>query len=72
MALKCLLDHSALDASSASVNQTNLVEPRSVRGADVLRDDRCDVARRERVKVDRAFDGNVVSHVSTTGFTTGR
>lgn len=64
MELKCLLDHSTLDAFSPSVNETNLAEPRGVCSADVLLNYRRDVARLERVEVDRAFDGNLVSHVT--------
>lgn len=71
MALKCLLDHSALDALSASMNETNFAEPRSVRGGDVLLNHRCDVARLESVEVDRAFDGDLVSHVNGPGFYPG-
>jgi len=64
MALERLLDQSALDAFSASVNKTNLVKPRCVRRADVLLNHGCHVSGLERVEVDRAFDGNLVSHAA--------
>ena len=57
MVLECLLDDAALNAFAASVNQPHLAQACFVRGGDVLGDDRCDVARREGVEVERAFDG---------------
>ena len=56
MVLQCLLDDAALDAFAASVNQPHLTQTCFVRGGHVLGDDRCDVARREGVEVERGFD----------------
>ncbi len=47
----------ALNALAASVNQPHLAQAGFMRRADVLHDDRGDVARRERVEVERVFDG---------------
>ena len=55
MVLKRLLDDPALNALAAPVNQTHLAQASFVSGADVLDDDRCNVARRERVEIDRVF-----------------
>ena len=60
MLLECLLNDAALNAFAASVDQPHFSEPGFVRGIDVLFDDRCDVARRERVEVERVFDRDFV------------
>lgn len=60
MVLQCLLDDAALDAFAATVNQPHLAQTCFVRGGDVLGDDRCDVARREGVEVERGFDWDFV------------
>ena len=60
MFLERLLDDAALNALAASVDQPHFAEPGFVRGTDVLLDDGCDVARRERVKVERVFDRDLV------------
>ena len=53
------LHDGTLHALAASVNESNLGEARCVRCVDVLLDDRRDVARRERVKIERLFDRNL-------------
>jgi hypothetical protein len=63
MTFERLLDHSALDAFSSPVNQAYLAEARLVRSCDVFLDHRCDIARLEGMKVDGAFDRNMVGHV---------
>src|SRR3954471_23272463 len=57
------LDDAALHAGAAAVNQANLAQPGTMRGADVLVDDRTDVARVEGVEVERVFDWNLVRRV---------
>ena len=52
-----LLDDAPLNAEAAAVNEANLCQPRFVRLVDVLFDHRWDVARRERVEIEHAFDG---------------
>ena len=61
MVLERLLDDAALNTFAASVNQPHLAQAGFVRGADVLDDDRCDVARRERMEIDRVFDWDFMS-----------
>ena len=63
VALQRLLDHAALDALPAPVNETYFAEPGLVGRADVLVDDRGDVAGREGVEIDEVFDRNPVNHV---------
>jgi len=57
MVLERVLNDAALDACAASMNQSHFAQARFVRRGDVLLDDRRDVARRERVEIDRVFDG---------------
>ena len=57
--LERVLDDATLHAFAASVNQPHLTQARFMRSADVLLDDRRDVSRRERVEIDRVFDGNL-------------
>jgi hypothetical protein len=52
------LDDAALDAPAAAVDQAHPAQPRLVCGTNVLLDHRRDVTRRERVEVDRVFDGD--------------
>jgi hypothetical protein len=40
------------------MNESHFAQARFVRGGDVLLDDRRDVTRRERVEIDRVFDGD--------------
>jgi len=58
------LNDTALDAESTSVNQTNFAETSSIGRAEVLVDDRWDIARVERVEVETILhweaDGLVV------------
>lgn len=63
MTLERGLDDAALDAGAAAVNQANFAQAGGVRGADVLVDDRTDLARVERVEVERVFDWNLVWRV---------
>ena len=58
MLLERVLDDAALHAFTASVNQAHFAQTRLMRGADVLLDDRRNITRRERVEIDRAFDGD--------------
>ena len=67
MAIEDLVNDPALNAFAASVNESDLGEARSVRRVDVLVDDRRDVARRERVKIERAFDRNLLWVRSVVG-----
>ena len=60
MLLERLLNDAALNALAASVDQPHFAEPGFVRGIDVLFDDGCDVARRERVEIERVFDRDLV------------
>ena len=46
----------ALDADAASVDQPDLAEPALPRSRQILLDDRHDVARRERVQIQRVLD----------------
>ena len=59
MVLERLLDHPALNTFAASVNQPDFAKAGFMCGADVLDDDRRNIARRERVEVQRVFDRNV-------------
>ena len=59
MALERGLDDAALDAGAAAVNQSNLAQAGGVRRADILVDNRTDVARVEGVEVERVFDRDV-------------
>lgn len=56
MTLERLLHEPALDALASAVYQAHFSEPRFVRRGDVLLDNRLDVARRERVKVERVLN----------------
>ena len=59
MVFERVLHDAALHACAASVNQPHLAQASFVRGADVLDDNRRDVTRRERVEIDRVFDGDL-------------
>jgi hypothetical protein len=59
MVLEHLLNDPTLNAFAASVNQPHLAEAGFVRGSDILLDNRCHVARRERMQVERIFDWNL-------------
>ena len=61
------LDDPALDALAAAVNQSNLAQTRLVRGAYVFLDHGRDIARRERVQVERSIDRNLMGVVSQPG-----
>jgi len=60
--LQRLLDDAPLDPFAAAMNETNLIEACLVRRVHVLFDDRLDVAWREGVEVERAFDRDPVGH----------
>ena len=62
MALEHLLDDAPLYTFAATVDQANLAQPCLVRRADVFVDDRRDVPRGERMKVQRALDRDAVRH----------
>lgn len=62
VAFERLLDDAALDPLAAAVNQAYLAEAGFVGGADVLIDDRFDVAGLEGVEIEDAFDRNPVVH----------
>ena len=57
-----LLDDPALDPLAAAMNEADLTEACVVCRIHVLFDDRLDVARREGVKIERAFDRDPVGH----------
>lgn len=63
MGLCDLLDLLPLDAFAAPVNQPDLVEAFFLSLEQVLVDDARDVARREKVQVDRSLDRNDVHFV---------
>ena len=50
----------ALDTLAAAVNEPYLLESRRVSGAHILLDNVRDIARRERMKVERVFDRDFV------------
>ena len=50
------LDHGALDALAAAVNQPHFPETRLVRRADIFLHDIDNLTRREGVQVQRVFD----------------
>ena len=52
------LDDAALHAASAAVDESHLPQTRSAAAVTILLDDRRDVARREGVEIDFAFDRN--------------
>ena len=58
MAFERSLHDAALHAASSSVYDADFAKARRRRGLDVLGDDRWNVARRERMQIDLAFDGN--------------
>ena len=62
MILQNALHHCTLDPDASAVNQPYFAQAGLGGCANILLDDRWDVARRERVEVERPFDGNVVSH----------
>ncbi len=55
MVLERLLDDPALNTFATSVNQPHFAKAGFMRGADILDDDRRNIAWRERVKIDRVF-----------------
>jgi len=65
MPLERLLNDASLNALAAAVNQPDLTQSGVVRRGDVLLDDRCDVAWRERVQVEVVFDWDAVGHRAT-------
>ena len=56
MVFEHLLNDAPLDTFAASMNQSHFAKAGFVRRGDVLGNDRCDVARRECMKVERVFD----------------
>lgn len=58
------LDDAALDPASAAMNDPDAIESCGCCGSDVLVHDGRDVARREGMQVDLAFDGNLVRQLS--------
>ena len=64
MAVECLLDHSALDAFPSPMNETNFSESRFVCSLDVFFDHGGHIAWLEGMKIDGAFDRNMVDHVT--------
>jgi hypothetical protein len=63
MPLERALHDPALHATPAAVDETHLSQPRFMGRLDVVHDHGSDVARREGVKVERVFDGDVVGHM---------
>ena len=72
MPLERLLNDASLNALAAAVNQPDLTKTSFMCRRDVLLDDRCDVAWRERVQVEMVFDGDAVSHRGTAICPAGR
>ncbi len=72
MTLERLLNDASLNALAAAVNQPDLTKTSFMCRRDVLLDDRCDVAWRERVQVEVVFDGDAVSHRGTAICPAGR
>jgi len=66
MPLEGGLHDAALDAATAPVDETHLAQTRLVSGVHVLFDNGLDVARMERVKIDRVFERKTM-HVSRQG-----
>lgn len=62
MSIERGLDDTALDTSSAAVNEANALEACRGRSLEVLADNRGNVARQERVQVDLSRDGHPVGH----------
>ena len=56
MAREERLDDGALHADAAAVDQPHFGKPSGMRGVQVFGDDRGDVARRERVEIERILD----------------
>jgi hypothetical protein len=54
-----------LNAFPAAMYQPDFSQARSVRGMDVFVDHRRNVARRERVEIDRVFDRELMGHTRT-------
>jgi len=72
MLIERRLNDTALNASPSSMDDAHLVEAGGRGRVDVLRDHGWNIARRERVQVDLAVDGQlkrsvVVGHASLTG-----
>ena len=65
MPLERLLNDASLNAFAAAVNQPDLTKTSFVCRVDVLLDDRCHVAWRERMQVEVVFDRDAVSHRAT-------
>ena len=62
MAFECLLDDAALDALAAAMDQSDFAQASLVCGADILLNDRLDVARIEGVEIERRFDRHPMGH----------
>jgi hypothetical protein len=62
MSLERLLDDAALNAHAAAVDEPHVSQTRGVCFIQILFDDGWDVARREGVKIERAFDRDPVGH----------
>jgi len=58
MAFERSLDHTALDAPAAAVDDAHVGEAGVHRGIDVVVDDRDDVGGREGVEIELGFDRN--------------
>ena len=65
VALERLLHDAALNAFAPAVNQPHLAQPGLVGGVHVFLDDGLDVARRERVKIERVLDRNAMRFVNS-------
>ena len=64
MTLQRGLDDPSLHAASPAVHETDFVEPRGCRSRDLFVNDRGNIARRERMKVELSLDGNVMHAAS--------
>ena len=56
------LNNAPLDAGTSAVDDANFAEAGARRGIDVVLDYGWDVTRGERMQVDLALDGHVMSH----------
>jgi hypothetical protein len=54
-------------SAALSVNQADLAKPEAVRFVEVVRDDALDVARKERVQVERVLDRNLLQERTANG-----
>ena len=59
VAIENLLHDTTLNAATSAMNQSNLLQPGRVRGANVFVDDRGNVCGEEGMKIEAGFNGNL-------------